>query len=75
MAERLDLARDAIRPQDPFAQFGWDSVDAVQLALDVSVWLRHDVDPTLMWNFPTIEALAIHLAPLVLDAPVSSAAV
>jgi acyl carrier protein len=75
MAQRLNLARDMIRPQDPFAQFGWDSVDAVQLAHDVGEWLQHDVDPTLMWNFPTIAALATHLAPLVLDAPVSSTAV
>jgi acyl-CoA synthetase (AMP-forming)/AMP-acid ligase II/acyl carrier protein len=46
----------------PFASFGLDSLKSVQLADDLATWLGRDLTPTLAWDYPTIEALAHHLA-------------
>ena len=44
-----------------FADYGLDSVMAVEFAQDLSDWLGVNIDPTIAWNFPTIDSLAVHL--------------
>jgi acyl carrier protein len=55
----LDLDR-------PFSEYGMDSVDAVAIAHDVEDRLGLDLDPTMLWNYPTPDALLQFLFP---DAP------
>ena len=45
-----------------FADYGLDSAMAVNLAQELEDWLKHPIEATIVWNFPTIELLANHLA-------------
>ena len=47
-----------------FADYGIDSVIAVELAQDLEEWLNypHPIEATIAWNFPTIESLSNYLA-------------
>ena len=45
-----------------FADFGLDSLRAVDLANNLELWLNRRVDPTVFWNYSTVDALALHLA-------------
>jgi acyl carrier protein len=57
---RIDVAK--IDPSRPFAEYGIDSVAAVELSGDLENWLGKKVAPTVVWDFPTIRLLAAHLA-------------
>ena len=48
--------------QLPFVDYGLDSVQAVSIVGDLETWLGRSLSPTLIWDFPTIEDLAKHLA-------------
>ncbi|WP_243902798.1 phosphopantetheine-binding protein, partial [Aetokthonos hydrillicola] len=61
-AKELKLTPQAIDPGKSFAEYGLDSVLAVEFAENLGDWLGEELDPTIAWNFPTIESLAIHLA-------------
>ena len=56
------LAVDSIDVRRPFSEYGLDSTEAVSLALTMETWLGRPVPPTLVWDYPTVEALARHLA-------------
>jgi len=49
-------------PSRAFADYGMDSVRAVELATDLSDWLQVPLDPTLSFSYPTISELVQHLA-------------
>ncbi len=44
-----------------FAYYGLGSLEAVSLSADLEDWLGCRLDPTLAYDYPTIEALAQHL--------------
>lgn len=46
----------------PFAAQGLDSVAVVSMAGEIEEWLGLTLPETLAWDFPTLEALAAHLA-------------
>ena len=52
-------ARD---PSKSFADYGLDSVMALNLAQELEDWLDYPLEATIVWNFPTISSLANHLA-------------
>ena len=64
LAGHLKLASATIDPARAFADYGVDSVMAVELAQDLEEFLQlsQPLDATLAWNFPTIATLAAHLA-------------
>ena len=62
LAKELKFKAQSIDPRKSFADYGLDSVVAVQLAQNLGDWLGKNLDATIAWNFPTIESLAIHLA-------------
>jgi acyl carrier protein len=45
-----------------FASMGLSSKEAVLLSGDISDWLRREVSPTLVWEYPTISEVARFLA-------------
>jgi len=51
----------AIDPRVPFANYGMKSVLAVKLMQALEDWLQIRLDATLLWNFPTMDALAEYL--------------
>jgi acyl carrier protein len=62
IAEVMSLAADRVDSREPFASYGIASVEAVHLVGQLETWLGVTLDPTLLWDHPTIDALAKHLA-------------
>ena len=62
LAEELGLTPDEIDVRQPFESFGLSSREAVLLSGELEEWLGRRLQPTLLWEYPTIEALARHLA-------------
>lgn len=66
LARRLQTDPLRIDLHKPFADYGLDSVAAVELVHELCTWLqstgrRHTLEVTALWDFPTIAALAHHL--------------
>jgi acyl-CoA synthetase (AMP-forming)/AMP-acid ligase II/acyl carrier protein len=57
----LKIPLEEIDLSEPFSHYGLDSSIAVSLADELSNWLGRELDPTLFWEYPSIEALAQHL--------------
>jgi acyl-CoA synthetase (AMP-forming)/AMP-acid ligase II/acyl carrier protein len=57
----LKIPLEEIDLSEPFSHYGLDSSIAVSLAAELSTWLGRELDPTLFWEYPSIEALAQHL--------------
>ena len=62
LAERLKMPAKEIDPREPFAAYGMDSLTALMMAGDLETWLGRHLSPSLMYDYPSIEALAQHLA-------------
>jgi acyl carrier protein len=62
LANQLDLPADRIDVTIPFDDFALDSATAIAMSGDLEEWLGRSVDPTLVYDFPTIAELAEHLA-------------
>ncbi|MEM9002218.1 MAG: AMP-binding protein [Cyanobacteria bacterium P01_F01_bin.86] len=64
LSERLEISANTIDPNKAFADYGLDSVMAVELAQDLGIFfnIAEPLEATLAWNFPTIQGLANHLA-------------
>jgi alkylation response protein AidB-like acyl-CoA dehydrogenase/acyl carrier protein len=62
LSKELKLSPQAIDSSKSFADYGMDSVVAVELAQDLGEWLHQSLDATVAWNFPTIKALSVYLA-------------
>jgi len=61
IAERLRVNPQDIDVQQPFSRYGLDSVAAVSLSGELGDWLGRKLSPTLVYDYPTIEALVPHL--------------
>lgn len=64
ISKRLDIAQGAIPLDAPFTDYGIDSAFAVVMSGDIANWTGHDVPPNLLYEYPTINALAQHVASL-----------
>jgi acyl carrier protein len=62
LARELKLPPDDIAADKPFVRYGMDSVHAMMLVGDLEEHLKRRLPPTLAWTYPTVEALAGHLA-------------
>jgi acyl carrier protein len=64
IAGYLHLGRDAVPPDAPLRDVGVDSVTALALCNDLEDEFGVAVDPTIVFDFPTVDAIAGHLAGL-----------
>jgi acyl transferase domain-containing protein/acyl carrier protein len=62
LSERLGIESHEIDIREPFASYGLGSTEAVSLAGELAEWLGRKLSPALVYEYPTIEALARHLA-------------
>src|SRR5690348_3732272 len=62
VAAVAELDPTEVDPREPFIAYGLDSSDAVGMSVDLADWLGLSLPATLTYDFPTIEALARHLA-------------
>ncbi|MEU3529448.1 acyl carrier protein [Streptomyces sp. NPDC038707] len=51
-----------IDPSVPLAEYGLDSVAALSLCGDIEEDYDLILEPTVAWDYPTVQALATHLA-------------
>jgi acyl-CoA synthetase (AMP-forming)/AMP-acid ligase II/acyl carrier protein len=58
VASRCERSENTINPQDAFDVYGMDSLTAVDLSQDLGDWIGMEIDETIVWNYPTISALA-----------------
>ncbi len=49
---------EKIAANAPFTDFGLDSIVIVTLVDDLEYWLDISLDPTVFWEFPSIEILS-----------------
>lgn len=61
LSEVLGLKSAEIDPRRPFADYGLTSRQAVSLVGDLESWLKQALPSTLVYDFPTPQALARHL--------------
>ncbi len=62
LAEQLRVPRGTIDPSRPLVSYGLDSRRAVELAGDLEARLGRSVPAKIAYDYPTIDALAAHLA-------------
>jgi acyl carrier protein len=62
LVKALEIEPNQIDVTISFDRYGLDSAAAIGLTGDLADWLGRDLDPTLLFDYPTIEALAQHLA-------------
>ena len=62
ISKRLKVQPSRIDVGEPLAHYGMDSVQAVSIAGELEDWLGRRLPPTLVYDYPTISALAQHLA-------------
>jgi len=62
LGRELKLAPEDISADKTFVRYGMDSVHAMMLVGDLEEHLKRRLPPTLAWTYPTVEALATHLA-------------
>jgi len=61
IAEGLQLDPRTLDGGTSFAQLGLDSSMAMSLTGELGEWLGRELQPTLLWEYPTIAGLARHL--------------
>jgi acyl transferase domain-containing protein/acyl carrier protein len=61
LALAVDISPEAITTNEPFSHFGLDSAKAVGLLNLLGKFLGREMPVTLVWRYPTIEALANYL--------------
>lgn len=62
LAEILQKPAQEIDTAAPFESFGLDSVTAIGMTGHLEEWLGISIDPMVVYDYPTIEALSGHLA-------------
>ncbi|MGL5510399.1 MAG: aminotransferase class I/II-fold pyridoxal phosphate-dependent enzyme [Microcoleaceae cyanobacterium] len=62
LAEKLELgSADVIDRQMDFVEYGLSSMEAVNLSGELESYIGRRLPPTLLWDYPNIESLAIYL--------------
>ena len=61
LSEMLEIDQTEIDVQVPFDRYGLDSSAAIALTDDLGNLLGYDLEPTLLYDYSTIEALSEHL--------------
>jgi acyl carrier protein len=62
LAELLEVDAEEVDVSLPFDRYGLDSAVAIGLTGDLEDWLKTRLDPTLLYDYPTVTALSKHLA-------------
>ena len=61
IARCVEIPPSQVATDEPFTHFGLDSTDAVEIVCDLEKHLSMELDATLLWNYPTINALVGYL--------------
>jgi len=58
IAKETKLEPAFVTANTPFDRFGLDSIVIVTLVDDLEQWLNVSLDPTIFWEYPSIEELS-----------------
>ena len=58
ISARTGLAPAQVHVTTPFLEFGLGSMDAVEIAGELELWLGRRMSPTVVYNYPSIASLA-----------------
>jgi acyl carrier protein len=61
-AEWLEAEPSSLDPSQPISAYGLDSITAVSLSVSLEDELGVELETALLWDYPTLESLAAHLA-------------
>jgi acyl carrier protein len=61
LAELLEIEPDEVEINITFDRYGLDSSAAIGLTGDLADWLGMEIEPTLLYDYPTVEALVKYL--------------
>jgi acyl carrier protein len=67
VAELLEVEPSKIDVTIPFDRYGLDSSAAVGLAGDLEDWLERELDPTMVYDYPSIDSLTQYLTESLFD--------
>lgn len=73
LAKLMEISPEEVDATAPFDRYGLDSAAVVGMTGDLEEWLGCDLDPTLPYDYPTIEAMSRHLAETLAKAQPASA--
>ncbi|ACB53108.1 hypothetical protein cce_3760 [Crocosphaera subtropica ATCC 51142] len=62
LSKLLEVDPETIDVNNTFESYGLDSSASVGLSGDLQEWLETDLDPTLLFDYPTIDSLSHYLA-------------
>ncbi|MEL6900560.1 MAG: beta-ketoacyl synthase N-terminal-like domain-containing protein [Cyanobacteria bacterium J06606_4] len=62
ISKHLKIEADQLKLREPLADYGLSSLVAVRLSGELQDWLELPLDPTLLYDYPSIEALSKELA-------------
>ncbi|MGD1805490.1 MAG: acyl carrier protein [Trichodesmium sp.] len=62
LSQMLDIDIEEVSTTTSFARYGLNSSASISLIHNLSDWIGQEIDPTIMYSYPTIEAIAKHLA-------------
>lgn len=62
LAATLGVSADELDAGEPFTSYGLDSMAAVTLAAELESLVGRKLPSTLLWDHPTVNDLAQHLA-------------
>ncbi|MES2731615.1 MAG: aminotransferase class III-fold pyridoxal phosphate-dependent enzyme, partial [Bacteroidota bacterium] len=66
---RFNLSAEDLSTERNFAGYGMTSFQAVALATDLESFLQTPIDTTVVFNYPTVQTLANHLATSIKEIP------
>lgn len=61
IAELSSVSPEAVDIHRPFSEFGFDSLETVNLMMELEDWLGQELAATIAWDYPTVEGIAMHL--------------
>lgn len=67
MSRESEVSPDQIKSTDSIARFGIDSVVLVTIAVDLEAYIGREIDPTIFYEFDTIEELSTYIVEEILD--------
>jgi len=62
LRDRVGVPEEELDRGHPFAEYGVDSMAAVELSHELESWLKIKLSPMVAWQYPTPAAIARHLA-------------
>lgn len=62
LSTTLGVDKKEIETNKPFVSFGLDSAQAIGMVGEIEQWTEQTLSPTIIWDYPTIESLALYLS-------------